>query len=558
AAQGEGISKEAAESFRKPDAPEKIKDFVQSNNDWLIPASFQSAAIFKDYFPSYLKLILNHNQKNPEDKLSIHDAVYWLPDPMDEKSNAHFAEFIQKNLFYQNAKHQMVHRPLNELKTIAQNWKKVEKELKKRGETADIKQFKYADVLSVCASVKYDNPQNEQFAAEAAKHYVPEYQYYEYEDIYLAGLKVPEPFDSTQKFKVGKYVGRFLPRDDVRTGFFGDYTNCCQHFGGVGRACAISTVKHPFSQLFVIEDEKGKIIAGSWAWENTENKYREVCFDNIEALGELQKRPEINEIYEQVGSYLANKENCRRVTVGLGYQDADVSKYKKTRAIALPKLYGNDGTGSYSDAKSQVLLAQNENAEPLDHTKESQRYIRNMCYLDEKTLQSVTEQCFSKSDNKPFKSDHLDGFVIEDREKGVVGHILYDKEKKEIYDMAVLPEYCTDQNASSRKLFAEMIKEVKNEGGQWHAELRDKETLRYIESMVELGAIKMEKNDVDNETRNTSKAIQLTIEPVRDEVRQAQQRVSDKVQMKHTDVLTEPTEIPSVIVSQHNNGYDGR
>lgn len=77
-------------------------------------------------------MIQNHNQKNPKNVLSIHDALYWLPKSMDKDANAHFSRFIQKNIIYQNAEHKDVHRPLEELKIIAQNWKKLEKRSKEK------------------------------------------------------------------------------------------------------------------------------------------------------------------------------------------------------------------------------------------------------------------------------------------------------------------------------------------------------------------------------------------------------------------------------------------
>ena len=72
----------------------------------------------------------------------------------------------------------------------------------------------------------------------------------------------------------------------------------------------------------------------------------------------------------------------------------------------------------------------------------------------------VSEAVFPDSDKQLQAPDNLAGFVIEDREKGVVGYCLYDSEEKSIYDMAVLPEYRTDENASSEKLFAEMMRTI--------------------------------------------------------------------------------------------------
>jgi hypothetical protein len=535
-AQNDGISKEDASSFRRADAPESVKDYIKSNLAWLIPASFKGAAVFKEYFPSYIKLIQNHNQKNPEDKLSIHDAVYWLPEPMSPEANARFSQFIQRNILYQNAEHRTVHRPLKELSIIAKNWKALEKKLQDQEDNSAIAKLKYNDVLSICMSVIYEDQRNNVFAIEAAKHGTPEEEYHNYEDIYLAGLKVPEPFDSKKEFKEGKYTGRFLPREDPRTGFFGDYTDCCQHFGGVGHSCAVSTVKHPFSQLFVIENDKGEIVAGSWTWENTEGDYREVCFDNIEALGELKSRPEINKIYEQVGQYLTQEENCHKVTIGIGYQDADVSGYKQTEAISLPKLYGHDGTDNYSDAHSQVLLSENPNAQPLDKTQESQRYIRDVCFLDIDAMDNISYKVFPESDKQLQAPDNMSGFVIEDREKGVVGYCLYNKEEKSIYDMAVLPEYRKDKNASSRKLFAEMIRVIHKDGGEWSAEMRDETTLKYLKIMAERGLVQYKENGVDHTMCDGSKVVSVTFRATSPEEQEQNKSLNNihKVPLNHS------------------------
>ena len=63
--------------------------------------------------------------------------------------------------------------------------------------------------------------------------------------------------------------------------------------------------------------------------------------------------------------------------------------------------------------------------------------------------------------------DRLTGLALVDKDKGIVGYCLYDKDERSIYDMAVLPEYRTDKNASSRKLFAEVIKKIKEIDGEW-------------------------------------------------------------------------------------------
>ena len=453
-------------------------NIFNDNADWLVPGSFKAAEIFGSYFPSYIK--------NVEQYLSTHDAVYWLPSGLTDDKKQSFSAFVNKHMIYADINGKKQCRPLAELEIIGRNWQKLPEDKEKSG---------YKEVLSYCQSRKYVDQEYDAFAVEAARWGVSEETYKYKEDIYKAGLKVPEPFDSSKEFKVGKYRGRFLPRDDVRIGFFGGYTDCCQHYDGVGKACAVSTVKDPYSQLFVIENDKGDIVAGSWVWENKEGRYREVCFDNIEAKGDFSKHRMLNEIYEQAGHYLTEEANCRRVTIGLGYQDADTHPYPPTKNIALPKQYGNE----YSDAKgTQVLLAENRNAVPLDKNKESTRFIRDVCFLDIDDMDLISEQCFPEGDQRLQVPDRLSGQAIVDEEKGIVGYCLYDKEEKELYDMAVLPEYRTDQNASSRKLLAEVIREVRKTGGEWHAELRDKTTYRYMEIMSERGLVSLKNEGVDH------------------------------------------------------------
>ncbi len=465
------------------------QDATYSNNaDWLIPASVKASQIFGCWFPSYIKQTQGY--------LSTHDSVYWLPEDMGSKKNESFVSFVQRNLIY-NANGETKVRPLNEMEIIANAWKDL---------LPNEEKLKYKDILAICKSKKYKDAEHCSFSIEAGKWGIEEGEYKYFEDIYSAGLDVPEPFDSSKEFKFGKYRGRFLPRDDVRTGFFGMYTNCCQHFKGVGRECAISSVKDPYSQLFVIEDEEGKIIAGSWVWENKEETYRDVCFDNIEAIGEYKKHPMINKIYHMAGRYLTEEANCRKVTIGIGYQDAETHQYAPTTSIALPKQYGN----KYSDAKKQVLLYENPNAVPLDKNAESMRFIRKSCFLDSSAMDKISEQCFPESDQILQSPDRLTGLVLVDENKGVVGYCLYDKKEKSIYDMAVLPEYRTDNNASSTKLFAALFKEIKEIGGTWVAELRENTTYRYIETMQKRGLVSFETTGIDHIMSDGSKVYSVS------------------------------------------------
>ena len=485
--QAKGIINEDTNKYRKEGYNNEI---YASNKDWLVSASFRAAEIFGSYFPSYIK--------QTEKYLSVHDAVYWLPDKMSESKRESFRIFVKNHLIDDSISGQKKVHSLSEMGIIARNWDYINVEKGK---------LSYKEALSICKNRKYEDQEDDNFALEAARWAVKPQDYKNWEGIYHAGLMVPEPFDSSKEFKFGQYTGKFLPRDDVRVGFFGQYTDCCQHFDGIGRECAISTVKDPYSQLFVIENKEGQIIAGSWVWENKEGKYRDVCFDNIEAIGDQGKNPLINTIYETAGKYLTQECNCHKVTIGKGNSDADISKYKQTEDIGLPKQYG-DG---YSDADGgQVLLAENLNAKPLDKSQESKRFIRDVCFLDINAMGKISKECFPQGDERLQVPKNLSGLALVDEAKGVVGYCLYDKEERNIYDMAVLPEYRTDKNASSKKLFGELIKRIHKIGGEWSAELRDKTTYRYLEAMSQRGLVKFENHGVDHEMSDGSKVYSVT------------------------------------------------
>ena len=549
------IDKTEVAKYRTPHVSSKAANFLLDNNDWLLPASFRAAGVFGCYFPSYMKMAQKAG-------LSVHDSVYWMPKPMSDEKNESFRQFIQRNLIYQNDEHQMVARPLNELNIIAKNWQSLKpKEEKGR----------YKDVLATCKSKKYVDQRDDNFAYEAARWGTPEDEYSNLESCYIAGLMVPEPFDSSISFvdKSGHYKGSFLPRDDVRIGFFGEHTNCCQHFGGVGDSCAISTVKDPFSQLFVIQNEEGRIVAGSWVWENTEGTYREVCFDNIEAIGDYQEHPMLNDIYEQVGQYLAKEQNCRRVTIGLGYQDAKTSDYQETESISLPSLYGN----RYSDACSQVLLAENQDAQPLDKTKECPCYVRRMCFADIDKMDAISYKCFPDSDSDLVDVENRAGFVLEDPHRGVVGYVIYDEKEKYIADMAVLPEYRSrkidgkeeptsggypiDKNASNKLMYA-MFQEIEKIGGKWSADMRDRTSFKLLELMEKRGRVKIDTKKEDRTMSDGSRVYEVSFHPIHREAQRLRDMFNAKKQSQNTQIdNTQDENKKESAVSRYSNNIVG-
>jgi|GEM_PF-4586401 len=321
----------------------------QENKDWLVPSAFYATDVFGDGLSGYLQ--------KTHGIISAHDALHFLsmkPD-MSLDKNKSLGRFLQKNILY-NSDGTVRARPGSELMSICHRWDKLSPEEEK---------LPYKEVLAKTESLQYLNARFPEFAKEAARWSVREEEYKEFENVYESGLDVPTPFSTKKEFKSGNWTARFLPRKDPRVGFFGFYTDCCQHFTGMGKTCAVSSVKDPDSQLFVLERD-GEIFGGSWVWQNTisENgkKYKAVCFDNIEALGELKFKKELMDLYHQAGAYLTEEENVRKVTIGKGMQDANLQELDDVEAIPLPAFYGQN----YTDARRQVLLCENKNTKPVE------------------------------------------------------------------------------------------------------------------------------------------------------------------------------------------------
>lgn len=522
-----------------------ITDAYRNHKDWMIPAAIKTYNIFGAGTNNYFSKIDNYNkyvsaqmhkQEHHEglytyennDILNIHNAVYWLPNIKKEKDKKTFIEFINKQFIYSDVNGFKHHRQTNEMEIIGNAWSELkEEELN----------LSFKDVLAKLRSKKYTSQKYTDFAEEAAKFGVTEESYKRMENIYESGLNTPTPFDSKVSFKVDNLTGRFLPRKDPRVGFFGNYTSCCQHFNGAGAQCAISSVKDPFSQLFVIENNNNEIIAGSWVWTNkkqytdetNKNKiYKVAVFDNVEAKLSYSKKEQIVKIYEQAGEYMA-KQNFRQITIGKACSDISLNNFSDASAIEF-----NSGYSGYSDAKSQVLLCDNKKAEPLDENATSLMVV-GACQDDFYEMQNVANKCFPDGSQELEIPENEPRAMLLKDEKKVVGYILWTEDEKNtnsknehitnwIYDLAVLPEYRTGQKAGSAVLLSAMMKHVAEVGGEWGAELRDTTSLRYMRAMAGRNVIKMEELKEDHTMSDGSKVIEVKFNYIPEKKREVLQK----------------------------------
>ncbi len=492
----------------------KIRAYYLDNKYWIVHSAINAMNCFGNDFNRYLQKISKYNkeQKDIYDKsvaqgvetpplpdiINIHDALYWLPNDISEKQRPLFMKLIDKHLFYSDGKGVTRHRPWAEFEAIGKSWCNL---------SPEERDLSYKDLLCLIQSKIYKDAQYLVFAQEAARWGINDQQYKNLEKIYEQGLQVPELIDPSQRFPYGNLIGRFVPRDDPRTGFFGKWTNCCQHFDGAGRSCAISSIRDPFSQLFVVEKEDGTIVAGSWVWESKfkkDNKYfKALCFDNIEAIGDYNHSQTVTEVYKATLPYLA-QQNYAKVMVGMGYQDGNVDEFPYDESpVPINKNYSG-----YTDARTQKLMLFNPDATPVDYN-DGDIYIAGALEEDIANMQEVCRRCFPEGDRDlQIPSENAQGLVLKDQDK-VVGYVLWSEKEHSIYDMAVLPEYRKDKNASSFKLLNETVKRLKKIGGEWTAELRDNTSLRYMKAMAGRGLVNLEVGALDHTMSDGSKVYQV-------------------------------------------------
>ncbi len=491
-----------------------VRHAFQTNKDWVVPSAIKTMLCFGNDYNRYLKKIDKFNEdiqkqiekQNPDysklDMINIHDALYWLPDNVQEKDRRLFMELIDKHLFYPDGTGRERHRPFSEFEIIAKVWCRLKPEERKA---------KYKDLLALVQSKKYVQAKYNTFAAEAARWGVSERDYARYEQIYEQGLQVPELIDSSKTFSCDDLTGRFLPRDDPRIGFFGKWTDCCQHFNGVGKSCALSSVRDPFSQLFVVENAAGRIVAGSWVWESKIKKgddyYKALCFDNIEAIGDYAYSKKVIDVYKKTLPYLA-EQNYAKVTVGLGYQDGNIEEFPvEKEPVPLNKNYSG-----YTDSTSQKVMMDNPNASAVDYTQ-GDIFVTGALEADIPAMERVSNVCFPEGDRHlQVPENNPQGLLLKDKGT-VVGYAVWSEDEHSIYDMAVLPEYRKDKNASSLKLLNEVVKKIKSIGGEWSAELRDNTSLRYMKAMAARGLVDLNVGDVDHVMSDGTKVYQVTFKP---------------------------------------------
>jgi len=150
---------------------------------------------------------------------------------------------------------------------------------------------------------------------------------------------------------------------DVNILVVGNETNCCQHPTSLGGACVDYMLKHPESSTIFRVTEKGKTIAQSFTWLESDitGKGSSLVFDNIEVKQSGGKiRDAVIKSYKEYVktiSKIAKTFKINAAVVGGGYSDVNLDKFTQKIPNSHKHYASIPNSLGYSDAHNQYLLA---------------------------------------------------------------------------------------------------------------------------------------------------------------------------------------------------------
>jgi hypothetical protein len=280
-------------------------------------------------------------------KISIHDAVFWLPHEHDPQLSKFLFKHKTTSLKKTSLKYLSIAAALE---IIATAWDELEPEERKG---------KLVDIIGRIIGRKFAHAQVPGLALIAARCGAQEEDYYPIEDKWLYNIKkrdnipnIKVTHDNLQMYK--------LEPDDVRDIWLGcpQFVLSCQKPGDMGEECAWYGHTGHDSSFYVIEDSDKNIVAYSWTWR----QQNVIVFDSIESnwLDSDEHRPLIIEIYNKLAAQMINHHNIAEVRVGDEYEEWESSSRSEIEIIPLPLDYALMGEDDpYSDADvTQSIIAQ--------------------------------------------------------------------------------------------------------------------------------------------------------------------------------------------------------
>jgi len=406
---------------------------------------------------------------------SDHDAAFWLPIAPVSKLQG-LGNWLLRFGDPENPANQGNGTPLQrdpaELQLVAANWADLDQAERSLG---------YKDLVNVCRAKIYKNQADVAFARESAYWGVQQRNYGDLERRFLASQGTPSPFPLEPRWTSGSLTGRFLPRSDARGMYLGNHTNCCQHPGGVGQACAYYGQESPNSGFFVVENAENKIVAQSWVWESDNGG---VCFDSVEGKALGSRANDVKAIYQAAAKKLAETHH----TVTVGSNPGFTTSWQSAGRLQLQQP--EDFSGYSQDSKNQWLLAKNPKV-AVEAKERPQTWVRGGRSEDLAAAEKIAKAVYPKGwQHVPDDADC--GLVLVDKNKGVVGYATIETGNQYISDLVVLPEH----RGQSMTLLNSLLAYMKQAGGTWTADCRESTSYALLKHAERKGRVVIESDAV--------------------------------------------------------------
>lgn len=243
-------------------------------------------------------------------------------------------------------------------------------------------------------------------------------KYKRLEEFYIESKQTPLPkWAQIAPVSQLNLTGRFLPREDPRGIFLGQYTACCQHPGNAAYSAAIDGTISPNACFFVVENHLGRIVGQSYVWQDLNGN---ICFDSFETGGagssifhSLERQRAVKNILQNI----VNKMGNVKVTMGssaINITDK-ITTSLQNPALGLVKLYQTYGAlpPIYSgDSSSQYLLSDKRSKEDATRQESENKLRTNGSEMFEYLLGNSNPKMMNI--NTWYENDFSDSSTIND------------------------------------------------------------------------------------------------------------------------------------------------
>jgi len=244
---------------------------------------------------------------------------------------------------------------------------------------------KFLTEFSTWVSIDDNNTEDEDY-----KH-KKRFEFLFLEDIYNKGKTVRMPDFSNYNHSIDGITLKFLPRDDTRCLFIGNYGSFCQNPYDFAATCAIDSVINPGACLMVFE-KNNSLIASSYVWTDI---HRNICCDSIEVIGTSHMGPGVSFAITKLLKKFAESQSDKLVTLGKSKVNLDYSLFGDVN-YKFPLM---NPTDSYKNPRVIQFLEDSNNPNELAF------------YDDDVTSQDVISDNRDYSTRSQYRADYWELYV---------------------------------------------------------------------------------------------------------------------------------------------------